>query len=72
MNAINKVPIQAANAVTVIKPATGIPEADKMLGLTTNTYDIAANVVRPAMHSVLKFVPCCDRLKKRSKNVFIG
>ena len=63
---IAMVMMPAPRQVAVTAAASGMPAAERMLGLTTMMYAMARNVVRPARTSVAEFEPRSDSLKNVS------
>ena len=63
---MTSVPAMAAMMVARNTPPHGIPVCDSICGLTMMMYDIAKNVVRPAMTSVDTVVPFSLRWKNFS------
>ena len=62
----------AAMMVARNTPPHGIPVEDRICGLTMMMYDIAKNVVRPAMTSVDTVVPFSLRWKNFSISLYLS
>ena len=62
-------PIAAARQVATKTESRGMPDTERISGLTKMIYAMVRKVVTPAMISVRTVVPCSESLKKRSSMI---